>query len=297
MSIHSVTLHFMLAASKNRPISGNYLSIGKQSVLIDELRISSLLEMYGYPRVKKSSIDSTTRKTLSGVQDDDLLRAFSNANYDCLDKSDYETANEILDLNSPNIPPDLQQKFAFLFDGGTLDNVFSPSQAIINIAKMVAVGGRILNFNLGTGWPGVYCAPSCEWFFSYYAVNQFANVRVFLAVPIVSDRKWPDPAFAVFSYSPYFSRNPAYDPLESARRSAPTGSFVVCLAERAASSTVNAIPTQSHYLEAGEVDWRKQYYEYECSQGIALRFDVGSQDAKRPLPFESNHYKYLGVLS
>jgi hypothetical protein len=297
MSIHSVVLHFMLAANTNKPVTGNYLSIGKQSVLIDEVRISRLLQIYGYPPVNRLEIDDKTRKTLFGVQDVDLLRAFSAANYDCLDKSDYESANEILDLNSVNIPHTLQQNFDFIYDGGTLDNVFSPAQAIANLAKMLRVGGRILNFNLGTGWPGVYCAASCEWLFSFYAANQFANVKVFMAIPVVADRKWPDPAFSIFSYSPYFTINPKYDPFEASTRASPVGGFVIGFAERTANSTVDKIPTQSHYLEAGEMDWRKKFMEYEQSQHLALKFDMDSNNEMALCPFESDHYKYLGVLS
>lgn len=296
MSIHSATLHFMLAANKMKPIIGNYLNIGKQSVLIEKLNIAKLADKYGVSMTLPDSPDQSTRKTLLSTTDNDLLAAFSTATYCSLDKSDYETAAEIVDLNLPSIPSHLERRFDFIYDGGTLDNVFSPAQSIMNLAKMLRPGGRMLNFNLGSGWPGAYCSLSCEWFFSYYAINNFSNVNVYLAIPTQEQGTWPDPSFHIFSYSPYFSRNPNFDPLEATRSSAPLGAFVMCLAECGENSTINKIPAQSHYLEAGDEDWREKYHDYQAADKLSLAFDEG-KPGEMPLPYESDHYKYLGVLS
>jgi hypothetical protein len=296
MSIHSSTLHFMFAAHKTKPITGNYLNIGKQSVLIDRLEISKLADKYDISINVPEASDQSTRKTLLSTTDDDLLAAFSTATYCSLDKSDYETAAEIVDLNLPSIPSHLENKFDFIYDGGTLDNVFSPAQSIMNLAKMLRPGGRILNFNLGSGWPGAYCSLSCEWFFSYYAVNNFVNVKVYLAIPTAEPGSWPNPAFHMFSYTPYFSRKPNYDPLEATRSSAPLGAFVLCLAEFGENSTVHKIPAQSHYLEPGDEDWREKYHDYQNINNLTLSFDNGELEDLR-LPYDSDHYKYVGVLS
>ena len=299
MGIHSVVLHFMLAANQHKPIIGNYLSVGKQSVMLNEAKISRLLRYYKCPPMREGATDFETRRTIFNVSDHDLLRSFSSAKYNCLDKSDYETANEILDLNVAHIPARLKNNFEFIYDGGTLDNVFSPAQAIINLSSMLSIGGRILNFNLSSGWPGVYTAPSCEWLFSYYAVNNFVNVKIFLLIPVTLPRysNWPDPSFHVYSYSPYFTRDPEYNPLIASMSTSTVGSFVIGIAERAENSSVNKIPIQSHYLLAGETDWREKYWEYQQSQIYSLHFDANTEKKIKALPFKSDHYFYMGDLS
>jgi SAM-dependent methyltransferase len=286
----------MFAANEVKPIIGNYLNIGKQSVLINRLRISKLVDKYGLPFTIPEASDQSTRKSVLSTPDDVLLAAFSTAKYHSLDKSDYETAEEIVDLNLESIPVHLEKKFDFIYDGGTLDNVFSPAQSLKNLSKMLRPGGRLLNFNVAAGWPGAYCSLSCEWFFSYYAVNNFASARVYLAIPTDVTGSWPDPAFHLFSYSPYFTRDSKFDPLEATRSSAPIGAFVLCIAELGEDSTVDKIPAQSHYIEPGDIDWREKYHEYKIKEDFSLRFDA-SKDENMPLPFESDHYKYLGVLS
>ena len=66
--------------------------------------------------------------------------------------------------------------YDFIYDGGTLDNVFSPANAIVSFSKMLKENGRILHSNMGSAWPGAYCSFSCEWFYSFYSNNNFKNV-------------------------------------------------------------------------------------------------------------------------
>ena len=64
-----------------------------------------------------------------------------------LDHSDYEGADLLFDLNEP-LPPELEGTFDLIIDGGTLDNVFNPTQAMMNIARMLRAGGRVLTYNV-----------------------------------------------------------------------------------------------------------------------------------------------------
>ena len=48
-----------------------------------------------------------------------------------------KNAEKILDLNSPSSKKYFQKQYDYIFDGGSLDNIFSPSNAIINLNKML----------------------------------------------------------------------------------------------------------------------------------------------------------------
>ena len=71
------------------------------------------------------------------MSDNEFMKIFPNLNYETLDKSNYENAEKILDLNSPSSKKYFQKQYDYIFDGGSLDNIFSPSNAIINLNKML----------------------------------------------------------------------------------------------------------------------------------------------------------------
>lgn len=306
MSIHSVVLKFLLASNELERLTGTFLSIGRQTVYVDRVKLARILEAYGirvpdgHDRGTNGSVDSFTRNAAGGLRDDALLSMVADVDYKCLDKSDYEGADGDLDLNSASFPAIHQSRYDYIYDGGTLDNVFSPAQAVQTIARMLAPRGRVLHFDVAGAWPGAYCSFSCEWFFSFYAANKFEDVRVYLAVPDEGGDGWPDPQFRLYSYSPFFNRRPGYDPLVATRTAIPAGAFVLCTARRGPQSTFDQIPTQSHYLEPGELDWRNQYREYAKLPRFPLRFDEGRpvvwtpSDVSRPLC--SDHYTYEGIL-
>ena len=245
-----------------------------------------------YLDLQKFKIDTKTRnKNLVNIDDESLIKLFANVNYDALDKSSYESANKLLDLNSTRLPKKFYSKYDFIYDGGTLDNLFSPSNAIINFSKMLNNKGRILHSNMSGAWPGAYSSFSCEWFYSFYSNNNYKNVQVFLLVPFRG--KWPNPDYYVYLYNPYFTRKKNYNPLEAIKKFDIRGSTVICYAEKNNLSTNIRIPIQSHYIEREDFDWRKKSKLYQKNKLNNLFVNKISSQKK---PFLSNHYKLLGTL-
>ena len=294
MSIHVSTLHFLLAINKEKKIKGNFLSIGKQTVYISYKKIESVLNKYFKKKnLKKKilSIDNFTRnKNLKNIDDSSLLGLFTKTKYYALDKSSYENADKILDLNNKNIPTKFVGKYDFIYDGGTLDNIFSPSQGISNFSKILKTNGRILHTNVGGAWPGAYCSFSCEWFYSFYANNNYKNVQVYLLIP--EKGEWPNPNYSIYLYSPYFKRKKNYDPLYASKQRDLTGATIICYAEKGEKSSNNKIPIQSHYIEKDESDWRKKSIIFSKKKISSLMLD--KKINKKKLPFLSNHYKFIG---
>ena len=113
MGINQQVFKLLLLENSYKPITGNFLSIGKHTVSMSNNKISSILKNFGIPFFSSKNIDNTTRhSSKKNISDEALLKSFSNAKYSCLDISDYEGANVIHDMNLP-IPNSLKNKFDF----------------------------------------------------------------------------------------------------------------------------------------------------------------------------------------
>lgn len=144
MSILPPIAKMLEAENKRTPITGDVLTIGEQYLGVDE------------------------------------FHAFDNAKTQrSLDASDFEGATLIQDLNEP-LDPKLYNIADFIFDGGCLDNIFNPANALKSFAKMLRPGGRLFTFNLATMIHGAYTAMSPDWHYDYLAHNKFEDIRLFV---------------------------------------------------------------------------------------------------------------------
>jgi len=80
------------------------------------------------------------QKTLFG------LLGFSSPNILSMDVSNFEGADVIHDLNVP-IDNSLASKFDLVFDGGTIEHVFSTKDALFNMCRLCRIGGMVVHFS------------------------------------------------------------------------------------------------------------------------------------------------------
>jgi SAM-dependent methyltransferase len=146
----------------------------------------------------------------------------------------YEGAEIVHDLNHP-VPDVLSGAADLIVDGSTLDNLFSPSIALQNIARMLRPGGRFFSINAGTAHNTSCTVHTGFWFMDYCAINRFADCRVYL---IVYDRK----SLTVF----------ALDPLDKLGRTLVTNHVlaVVAFGETDDATTWDKVPVQRQYAGA-----------------------------------------------
>jgi hypothetical protein len=111
-----------------------------------------------------------------------LLTSFGSTSADSIDNSDYEGANIISDLNRP-INSIYFENFDTIIDGGCIEHIFDVPTAILNIAKMVTVGGQIIHALPANNFCGHgFWQFSPELFFSLYSnKNGFKDTECFLA--------------------------------------------------------------------------------------------------------------------
>lgn len=96
-----------------------------------------------------------------------------------LDQSDYEGADIVWDLGYP-VPEGLHSRFDFIFNGGCLDNMFNPAQAMMNFTQMLKPGGRLVCMESASSFNSPYLMYSPGWFCDYYEVNQYESWEAYI---------------------------------------------------------------------------------------------------------------------
>ena len=177
-------IKLLVSEHAKQPISGNVLSLGKQSITVPLPKIKNIFQDYDCKINTnfKEQYDNTTRARSGGLDDESFFSLFGNINYRTLDVSNYENASIIHNLNFP-IPKELEGQFDFIIDGGTFDHLFDIKTCFENVTKLLKPGGRILQWNAASNFANAaYISFSADFFYDYYALNSFADCRTFFAI-------------------------------------------------------------------------------------------------------------------
>jgi hypothetical protein len=245
MGIHPQTAALMLKEHRYRPITGDLLTIGRQSVLLTQKAAERLIKAEGVALrpERQTEIDhSTVWGVPNTVNDRSFFSMFSDATVRALDASDYEGADIIHDLNKP-LPTQHNDIADFIFNGSVLDDLFDPALAIRSLTAMLRPGGRIMHMESGSQHGGAFLAYSAEWFWDYYALNNFADCRVFL----VAHQKHEFQKWTIWEWQPFFQEGDKglhYSELRPNR----TGEIrIAVIAEKGPHSTADRIPIRANY--------------------------------------------------
>jgi hypothetical protein len=142
MGIDVFVLDFLLDY-KGRNL-GDTLCLGRQGFHVGQqpapwLRAKDLLAL-------RFSEDEPQRLIQADGYSETFLRYLGAQSVTSLDFSAFEGAQLVYDLNK-RIPSDLERRFDFIFDGGTLEHVFNFPMAIANVKSMLRVGGLFVSVN------------------------------------------------------------------------------------------------------------------------------------------------------
>ena len=297
----------ILAANKEKKFeAGTPFGLGgRQSVFLQPQQIVNLARLYGLESESlnglfdSKAVDQDTLRTRNSVSDSAYIENLIQMKTFSFDATSYENAERILDLNSPfDLQMDSSElnRFDGLFDGGCLDNVWNPAQSQMNLASLLKESGRIINWVSASNWPGAFCMISCEWLLSFYAINNFKNIRVYWFHPIQDGTKWPNLSAEVWRFKPTFNRRIDYDPYVAALKESSHPGFVLAVAEVSEPKSPRGwqVPMQSHYLGGNYRDWRD---DYEHVLGLPFAFEPTESDyVPDSRPIDSDHYEFCGVL-
>lgn len=240
MSIFPQTAALLLKEHRHRPIVGDVVLIGRQTVLLKEDEALKLIADSGIAPLPEylREIDVTTigSDVHNYITDRAFFSMFSTASVRALDVSAYEGAEIVHDLNT-TLPAKYHDIADFIFNGSCLDNLFDPANAIKSLSKMLRPGGRIVHLEHGSPIQDAFLCYSPEWFFDFYAVNGYADCQTFVCTfPYGMQHEW------------YVSDWQPYSGAKAKGASLGIGHFInIVIAEKDSGSTDDQTPIQSHY--------------------------------------------------
>ena len=169
--IHSANL--LKYVSKERH-HDSIVQIGRQSINL--LPDSYLLNSFGI----------LNRDEIGDFAEQLLMKYFHAKEVVSIDKTDYEGATFMMDLNSaiPELLSDkLKNTFDLVIDFGTLEHLYNVPQALFSISSICKENADIIHCLPANGWVGHgFYQFSPELFFSVYSEeNGYAGTEVFLA--------------------------------------------------------------------------------------------------------------------
>lgn len=102
-----------------------------------------------------------------------------NVPHKVLDQSDYEGADFVWDLGY-QVPYEMFNRFDFIFNGGCLDNMFNPAQAMMNFTLMLKPGGRLVCMESASSFNSAYLMYSPGWFCDYFEQNKYEDWKAYI---------------------------------------------------------------------------------------------------------------------
>lgn len=208
------------------------------------------------PPNDKIQLDTATTNATMGafINDYTFFGSFSSAKLWSLDHSNFEGADIVWDLNQP-APVEMENRFDFIYNGSVLDNVWDPATSLRNMSRMLKPGGRIVHLEHRTRVNGPYLTFPPDWFHDYYAANNFADCKTYLATFPTPDR-W-NARLTWTNWAPVLISG---DRVEAAGmfNSPNSEYFTVCIAEKGPDSTCHKIPNQFQYRSPEERQWHLQ---------------------------------------
>jgi hypothetical protein len=296
----------MLSENRHKPIRGRVLLVGKSTVVMEATEVDSLLESFDLPPCTKDLKlrDTITKASQHGfwIDDVELLTAVfpEITHIDIADISDYEGANLVLDMNQP-INTETTPRYDFIYDSSVLDNVWNPSQMIINLSQLLSPNGRLLMHNVASFFPGALCAIHPEWFYSFFAINEeFADAKVYVFVENEESPPFFSPGHfgTLWNYSPAFTPLPDWKfRLSDASRSIKGMASTLVFAELAEKELGNVkIPINLQYIDSsGAGDWSALGKRFDNSPRPIVANMIDSSDSKvlklTDFPHFSDQYK------
>jgi len=246
MALSSNYVRIILREHKKKPLVGPVMQLGRQNVphtfeqmceifrsegvkpvqLPADLNIEPRVSD-GFPEDRSDQITDTVFFAMLGITD-----------VESLDFSEVGNPNYIVDLNDP-VSDELHNKYSLIVDGGTFDHLFDMKQAFSNVANMLKVGGRVVQWNACSNFleNNTYFLFSPSVFLDFYELNKFKECRAFVAVmrnPIKG--QWD-----LFQYTRNRERPAPFTD--------PRPAVTIVWAEKTEDSSSNVVPTQDHWLE------------------------------------------------
>jgi SAM-dependent methyltransferase len=253
MGILSGVAEIFCDLSVTYAFKGTLATLGKQNVIVTPEQWSAIRHRSPFGRALPAETERHLRWNTEFISTSYFFRSLGFSGVSSIDVSSYEAADYIVDLNAPELPLALHERFDFVFDGSTIEHIFHLPNVLSNIFRMLKVGGRVLHMAPSNHFmdDGFY-QLSPTFFGDYYGANRFQTdcaLLHFMTVSVHDDggRTRIDTQDRVIPYRPE----------DTARVSAAFGTHgdelcqTLFMATKTEDSTCGRIPFQSRYASKG----------------------------------------------
>lgn len=172
----------MLLWAKNLDVSfEKTLTLGHQGLECSPSRFRRALHDFGFSNTQKEIDRCFQRPPMGQLFADEFFRLLGAKEIVAVDRSDFEGANLLHDLNE-RFPENHRGQYNFVFDGGTLEHIFNYPAALRHCLELIRPGGHFLTITPASNLMGHgFYQFSPELFFRVFsAVNGFTLKKIVL---------------------------------------------------------------------------------------------------------------------
>lgn len=174
----------ILKEHKRRAFSGTVLCLGAPDVYFTHdslLRMAMTAQValdLSAPIFPAPKPDFRNKGYISG---DTLFARMGFGTLEVLDVSSFEGAHILHDLNNPELPVELHERFDVIIDHGTIEHVFHVPNALMNLFRMLKTGGRLIHSSPTSNLVdhGFYMF-SPTFFHDFYSANQWEINNIYV---------------------------------------------------------------------------------------------------------------------
>ena len=167
-----------------------------------------------------------------------------------------------------------------------LDNVFAPAAVTRNVTRMLTEAGVVLHYEGAAHTSPAYLKFTPDWFFDYYALNQFADCQTYVCTfDDVHQSPWN-----VLGWDAFYEERGAWRltyPIPTT-----SDAMIVAIAEKGPGASDGRTPIQGVY-RAEHVDYLPAFERYrQSARRRARHVDADSTPGSEPKP----GYRDLGLI-
>ena len=181
MGIATGTFQQLLQEHRLRPFKGALLTLGRQDIYLSADDVRYWTGYYGVPCADLKAPDLTLAPNApaSRFVSDRALFAFLGVSCESLDASRYEGCDHVADLNTPEPPSALHERYDIVLDAGTLEHVFHLPNAFQFCHGLLKQGGRMIHMSPLSNYAdhGFY-QMSPTLFHDYYEANGWGILQM-----------------------------------------------------------------------------------------------------------------------
>jgi SAM-dependent methyltransferase len=247
VGIAKPAVEVLIQEAARSPFHGSIVTLGRQDVFVSGAVLSELANQSGV-QLSNPTVHPAQKTKLAEkgcISDDTLFLSLGFSEYRSMDVSTYESADIQFDLNQSALPPELENRFDVVLDGGTMEHVFHVPNALQNIFRLLKVGGRVIHLSPSSNHidHGFYMfSPTLFW--DFYSANQFEINRLALSRYTPQHNTGP---YQMTPYTPGSLRSVSFGGLDNAMYG------VVVVATKTSLSSGDRVPQQGAYIDQWKV--------------------------------------------